>query len=481
VKTEADAPAFLTEALAATPEGPLVVVVRAPVCDGTEALRRARRGDAWLLSRTEREVPEIHLGLGAARRVPLAGSDRMATLASAVTAGPPWKVVAHAAAAPSLTRRLPLAFVGLAFDAAASDEETWQSHGGGALVTPRWTYLRSGDEAVLAWACLDRWAGQANVAAGELEALLAALAAPMRSRGRPNNPVVTQTRSSLASWIDHVEAARRTIDEGSLRKVVAARRTSVSTAHDIAAEDVLEGLPADGAMRYLVRLGGATLVGATPERLFSKRGSRISTEALAGTRARSTSSAAQGLLESAKDLDEHEPVVSAISASLRALGATVEVEARAHIKQVANLVHLRTGIEAVLPEGSSTDATQVLAALHPTPAVGGWPREAALGFIRAHEPSRGWYAGPLGWIDATGDADVHVALRCALLRGARAWVFAGGGIVASSDAAAEWDETALKMAPLLSALGAAPEPRSRDVSPETRVREGEPRSLEARQ
>ena len=484
--TDADAPAFLAQALAATPEGPLVVVVRAPVSDGMEALRRVRRGDTWLLSRSEREVPEILLGLGAARRVSLAGSDRMTMLASAVTSGPAWKVVAHAAAAASLSRRLPLAFVGLAFDALASDEEPWQSHGGGALVTPRWTYLRRGDEAVLAFACVDRWAGQPSVAVGELDALLAALAAPARSSRRlSGNPVVTHMPTSRASWVDHVEAARRAIEEGAFRKVVAARRTAVSSAHDIPAEDVLEALPGDGAMRYLVRQGGATLVGATPERLFSKRGCRISTEALAGTRARSTSSAAQGLLESAKDLDEHEPVVSAISASLRGLGATVEVEERARIKQVANLVHLRTGIEAELAEGSSTDAAQVLAALHPTPAVGGWPREAALGFIRAHEPSRGWYAGPLGWIDATGDADVHVALRCALLRGARAWVFAGGGIVASSDASAEWDETALKMAPVLAALGATPEPRPRDVSTETRARdgarEGEPRSLEARQ
>jgi len=486
MSTDAEPLAFLSETLAGTPEGPLVVVMRAPVSDGLEALRRTRRGDAWLLSRVAHDGPEILLGLGSARRVPLAGADRITTLSSAVANGPAWRVAAHAAAAASLVARLPVAFVGLAFDAAESDDETWRSHGAGVLVTPRWTYLRSGEEAVLAWASVDRWHGQASVAAGELDMLLAALASPERADRRvAGNQVVAQSRTSLASWIDHVEAARRTIDEGALRKVVVARRTSVATAHDITAEDVLEALPGDGAMRYLVRLGGATMVGATPERLFSKSGTRISTEALAGTRARSSASASQGLLESAKDLDEHQPVVAAISASLRALGAVVHVEARARIKAVANLLHLRTGIEAELPEGSTADAASVLGALHPTPAVGGWPSEPALAFIRAHEPSRGWYAGPVGWIDANGDADVHVALRCALLRGARAWVFAGGGIVATSDAAAEWDETALKMSPLLSALGAAPEPRARDLSSEIRgrdvAREGETRPLEAAQ
>lgn len=469
---------FFAQALESRPEGPLVVVVRAPVADPLEALRRMRRCDAWLLSRGEGEAAETMLGLGSARAVALTGEDRLQSLAAVVRDVPRWSSAVQPDASPALASRLPLSFMGLAFDAGGAREEAWRGHGDGVLVTPRWTYLRAGNEAVLAWASLERWSGQAGVAGGELDALLGALAAPAPGRHalRPN--VVAQA-SGAGAWVDHVESARRAISEGQLRKVVAARRTVLSTSVDVCAEDVLAALPSEGALRYLVRLGGSVLVGATPERLFSKRGSHISTEALAGTRDRSAVSAEECLLGSAKDLDEHEPVVAAIVQSLQSLGANVRVEPAARVKAVANLVHLRTGIEAELPERSSADAVTVLSALHPTPAVGGWPSAAARSFIRTHEAPRGWYAGPLGWIDADGDADVHVMLRCALLRGARAWVYAGGGIVATSDPLAEWDETSLKMAPLLEALGARPEPRPEHVSQATRARDTA-RDLDAR-
>lgn len=469
--TAADPRTFFAQAVASRPEGPLVVVLPAPAVDPLEAVRRVRRGDAWLLSRGEGDSTECVLGLGSVRAVRLQGDGRMETLAAAAREVPAWIREVHLGATPRLAERLPLWLVGLAFEAGGAREEAWRDHGDGAVVIPRWTYLRSGRDAVLAWASEDRWPGQASVAVGELDALLAALEAPSRARGACQPVVVAQASQSGSAWVEHVERARRSIAEGELRKVVAARRTVVSTAVDVCAEDVLAALPSEGALRYLVRQGGSVVVGATPERLFSKRGTHISTEALAGTRARSEASAEQSLLGSAKDLEEHAPVVAAIVASLRDLGAQVRVETAARAKAVANLVHLRTGIEAELPVGSSTDAATVLGALHPTPAVGGWPTAAARVFIRTHEAPRGWYAGPLGWFDATGDADVHVMLRCALLRGARAWVYAGGGIVATSDPMAEWDETSLKMAPLLSALGARAETRPAPVSPTIRARD----------
>lgn len=99
-------------------------------------------------------------------------------------------------------------------------------------------------------------------------------------------------------------------------------------------------------------------------------------------------------------------------------------------------------------------AAALAAALHPTPAVGGVPAEAALAHIAAHEPhARGWYAGPIGWIDARGDAEVGVALRSGLVRGASAWIYAGAGIVEGSEPGAEWEETELKLRPLREAIG----------------------------
>jgi isochorismate synthase EntC len=129
----------------------------------------------------------------------------------------------------------------------------------------------------------------------------------------------------------------------------------------------------------------------------------------------------------------------------------VTVAGRA-LRTIGSIAHLATPIEATLPPHLS--AFEVLAALHPTPAVAGTPREGALRWIAEHEPDRGWYAGPIGWIDASGNAEVHVALRSALLVGSRAHAYAGCGVVNGSDPHAEYLETALKLAPMLTALGA---------------------------
>ena len=124
------------------------------------------------------------------------------------------------------------------------------------------------------------------------------------------------------------------------------------------------------------------------------------------------------------------------------------------IRRLPTVLHLRTPIEAELAR--PTHAIDVIAALHPTPAVGGTPADRALAWITRQEPApRGWYGAPLGWIDARGDAEVLVALRCGVIQGARAWLYAGCGVVAGSQAASEWDETTLKMRPMLRAIGAA--------------------------
>jgi isochorismate synthase EntC len=115
------------------------------------------------------------------------------------------------------------------------------------------------------------------------------------------------------------------------------------------------------------------------------------------------------------------------------------------------VVHLRTGIRAELHEGVT--AAQVVGALHPTPAVGGVPRDHSLGFLHEHEAlDRGWYAGPVGWIGPTG-AHMVVALRSALVRGSHARLFVGAGIVRGSSSAAEWRETEMKGLAMLRALG----------------------------
>ncbi|WP_333629139.1 isochorismate synthase, partial [Stenotrophomonas cyclobalanopsidis] len=202
----------------------------------------------------------------------------------------------------------------------------------------------------------------------------------------------------------------------------------------------------------------AWLVGATPELLLRKRGAQVLSHPLAGSARRSSDPAedqrvAQALLASRKDHDEHRHVVEAIVDGLAPWCSRVEAQAQPMLHATASMWHLGTRIHATLKD-PSTPAATLLAELHPTPAVCGTPRQAALQRIRELEPvPRGFYAGAVGWLDAQGDGDWYVAIRCARLQGTQLRLFAGAGIVADSQPEAEAAETGAKFTALLNALG----------------------------
>jgi isochorismate synthase len=214
---------------------------------------------------------------------------------------------------------------------------------------------------------------------------------------------------------------------------------------------VLEGLAelAPACTVFAFRRGGRCFVGATPEKLLEKQGNRVRTEALAGSAAPAGHSA---LLQSEKDRAEHQHVVDAIRARLVAIGASVSGACAPELRALSHVVHLHTPITAEL--STPLHVLDVVAALHPTPAVGGVPEAAALAWLARHEPfARGWYASPVGWFDERGDGDFRVALRSAVLAGDRAHLFAGAGIVRGSRPEMELAETRLKLAALGRALG----------------------------
>jgi salicylate biosynthesis isochorismate synthase/menaquinone-specific isochorismate synthase len=193
---------------------------------------------------------------------------------------------------------------------------------------------------------------------------------------------------------------------------------------------------------------GTTLLGASPERLFTLEAGRLETQALA-------SSAAPGELERLtgghKEAREHAAVVESIRAALLPLSAEVEIGTAPEPLALGYVSHLRTPVRARLRPG--VGPADVVRALHPTAAVGGTPRDEALGFLRSHERlARGWYAGAIGWLGADR-ADLRVALRCALVRGPVARLFSGAGCVAGSTAEGEWTETAVKARFMLRAFG----------------------------
>lgn len=254
-------------------------------------------------------------------------------------------------------------------------------------------------------------------------------------------------------------------DPAALRKVVLARslRVGMSTAVDpyrLAAR--LDGDP--GVTTYVVPLpvavgeAPAWLVGATPELLVSRRGSAVVSHPLAGSAPRwqdagRDAASAEALLASAKDQAEHRYVVEAIVDTLAPLCSQLRAPQAPSLQATRTVWHLGTRIEGRLKDPAVSAAT-LAGLLHPTPAVCGTPRQAALEAICALEPvDRGFYAGAVGWADARGDGDWFVSIRCARVQGRAMRLFAGAGIVAGSQPALEVDETGAKFRALLDALG----------------------------
>ncbi len=261
---------------------------------------------------------------------------------------------------------------------------------------------------------------------------------------------------------EHYEAAvaraSELIGRGELEKIVLAREVHVLAprAHDPAA--VLGVLREAFPECFCLCVGRreATLVAASPELLVRREGHRVSTLALAGSTRRSADPAVddhlgEQLLRDEHYREEHAIVARRIERTLRAHSLWTAAAPEPTLVRIANIQHLATPIRAQL--AAPIDVLELAGLMHPTPAVGGEPWPLAEPLIPALEGlDRGWYAGPVGWTDATGDGELCVALRCALLRGNLARCYAGNGIVRDSDPQTELAETELKLAALLPLL-----------------------------
>jgi isochorismate synthase len=264
--------------------------------------------------------------------------------------------------------------------------------------------------------------------------------------------------------VRHVEAVARAITmlrHRDLRKVVLARALDIEFADPVPAEAILHNLVLDNPDGYTYAAdlpGGQTLVGATPELLISRRGNRVFAHPHAGSAARSADAAtdtanAEALLGSAKDHVEHAVLVEAVVEALRPFCRTLDVPAAPSLVSTPAVWHLGTPISGELADPDIT-ALHLAAALHPTPAVCGTPTSSARDLVRKLEPfDRGYYAGAVGWVDAAGDGEWAVAIRCAQVAEHSLRLYAGGGIVAASDPKAELDETSAKFQTLLRAMG----------------------------
>jgi menaquinone-specific isochorismate synthase len=364
-------------------------------------------------------------GWGEAARISIpAGEDRF-------TAGEKWLIELFEGA--DVTDEVglpgcgPVAFGSFTFDPTSD---------GSVLVVPA---------AVLGRACGRSWL----TTIGERQAL----AAPAGPAPAPAGLRWHDGSLTAPQWQRAVSAAVARIRAGDLSKVVLARDLYATASEDIDVRALLARLAARYPDCWTFCCAG--LVGATPELYIRRVGADVRSLVLAGTTPRGGSAAEDdalgaALLASAKDVEEHRYAVADVRTALAPLCDRLDIDERPWLLRLANLQHLATGVTGRL---AGAPQSAPAAALSPTAAVCGTPTGTAMELIRELEGmDRGRYAGPVGWVDARGNGEWGIALRCAELDGRRARLFAGCGIVADSDPVAELAETQVKFRPMQDAL-----------------------------
>jgi menaquinone-specific isochorismate synthase len=346
---------------------------------------------------------------------------------------------------------------GFAFDPDGAGSAPWSSFEPAAMALPEISLCRQDDDVFLTVNIVVSPGDDPGSVAGRAEARLAGLRPDPMPLLDPNligRPEIRSVRPP-GDFEAAVEAATERIAGGEMSKVVLAREVTVEAAgaHDPAAVfgALREQFPS--CFCFCAGTPEAAFLGASPELLIRRSGASASTVALAGSTRRSSDPAVddhlgEQLLRSDKNRREQRIVGKRIVRKLRPHAVWVETAAEPEVVKVANIQHLATPILAQLAESHS--AVELAGILHPTPAVGGepWP-EADTAIADLERMDRGWYAGPVGWMDATEDGEFCVALRSALLRDREARLFAGVGVVAGSDPAAELEETEVKLQALL--------------------------------
>jgi salicylate biosynthesis isochorismate synthase/menaquinone-specific isochorismate synthase len=349
---------------------------------------------------------------------------------------------------------------GFAFAPDGGGSSTWASLPPASMVLPQLSICRSGGRAFLTVNAVVTPGEDPEPRAAALAARLASLREEPLPLLDPHPTGRTEIRSARppGDFERSVEAATERIGAGEMTKVVLAREVVIAAAaaHDPA--------PVFGAMReqfpscfcFCCGTPEAAFLGASPELLVRRSGAGVSTVALAGSTRRSSDPAVddhlgEQLLRSDKNRREQRIVAERIVRALRPHAVWVEAAPEPEIVKVANIQHLATPVIAQLAEPRS--AIELAGLLHPTPAVGGEPwSDAARAILDLESMDRGWYAGPVGWMDATEDGEFCVALRSALLRDREAHLYAGVGVVAGSDPEAELAETEVKLGALLPLL-----------------------------
>lgn len=341
--------------------------------------------------------------------------------------------------------------VGFAFDEAGPTAIEWEGFAAATAVVPEVAVIADAGRARLAVMLTPGSDGQA------LLGLLATMPRVEAPRSRPDDtPPQVEDRPPPSDYLGAVDEAVAAIRAGAMRKVVLARSVTVRRSLPVDPFELAARLRDlhPSCRVFAWQEGEGAFVGASPELLVERRGETFHLSPLAGSTRRDVDAGrdrrlGEALLASGKDRSEHEIVIEDAMARLEPLAGTLHRAPSPRLERFGGVQHLAT------PIGGTTSARllELAGALHPTAAIGGYPRNEALAFIAKVEGfDRGWYAGGVGWADSNGDGELAIGLRSALVRGERVTAFAGSGIVADSEPAGELEETRLKLAPVLEAL-----------------------------
>lgn len=356
--------------------------------------------------------------------------------------------------------RLPIAFGGFAFEGGLQRDTVWQPYGDALFIVPRLVVI---SRAGRAWLTVQAVARPARVA-DEIDAICERIldiltsAEPVTPTGDGGRPPSMREETDADSWKEAVGAITKEIDSGSVDKVVLARQLRLRAERVLDVELAIRRLRKRYSDCVLFAFANqqSCFLGATPEELIRMDGDVARATCLAGSAPRCADregdkAMGRALLANAKERHEHQIVVSALREALEPLTSELQISEDPSLLRMPTVQHLATSVAGVVRDGRGI--LELVDRLHPTPAVGGMPQDVALTLIGRYEGfDRGWYAGPVGWLDGGDGGEFAVAIRSALVVGQEASLYTGCGIVAGSDPESEYAESLLKLGPMLWAL-----------------------------
>ncbi|WP_347549181.1 isochorismate synthase [Pseudalkalibacillus hwajinpoensis] len=353
----------------------------------------------------------------------------------------------------------PVLLGGFSFDPSAPDNGSWDHFPEGGMILPELMITSAGNNA---WLTINAIVNGEDDAEGLSEKLLNKHHLILTDLN--DEPYLKGEDFSIEEirpndWKETVQSAAASIREGKLEKVVLAREIKLQSSNSFSSSRTLKRLKKQQSDSYLFAFeyGNQCFLGASPERLVKRDGQQVYSTCLAGSIQRGETAEEDGelgniLLHDKKNRIEHDLVVQMIRTAMEEECEFVQVPSVPELLKTPDIQHLYTPV--VARAGKGTSLLRMVERLHPTPALGGFPQEEAVEEIRRIENlDRGWYAGPVGWMDFQGNGEFAVAIRSGLLNGNQATLYAGCGIVGDSDPQSEYEETKMKFKPMLTALG----------------------------